>query len=232
MMTDVELLARLQTLASAVDWPEERDLVPAVGRSVAAKRVHRPLRLRPAFAAIVVLVLALSAALALSPAARTAVARWLGFPGIAVEVGREPLPELTGLDLGEPVSLSEAAHRAGFEVRTLPLADPRVFYDDVTAAVHIAYPFRGDSVVLLTQLRGADELAFLKQAPSVLPTEVDGEFALWSTGAEHAVIRKAGQRNDARLSHNALLWASGGVTYRLEIEAELPAAVRLAERLR
>ena len=232
MTSATDLDRRLQSLAADLDWPEAADLT--VGLTLPPRRAAwlRP-QVRVALASIALLVVAMTVVLVASPATRSAVARLLGFPGVAVEVGTEPLPELSGIDLGEPVTLAEAEARTGLPVRTLPLAGQRVHVDNAADAVHIAYRYKGGRVALLTQLRGGVDPAFSKQSPDVLPTEVDGNFALWVTGGgEHAVLRTGGKTVEGRLSQNALLWAEGGVTYRLEIAAELPEAVRLAEQLR
>lgn len=234
MITESELIQRLQALS--VDWPEPVDVTDRVMERVGTTRrgwlpsvsVQRGISF-----ALVIVVAASVSVLLLVPGARTAVARFLGFPGIAVEVSSEPLPDLQGMESGEVVTLAEAEARTGLDLRTLPLPGGRVTVDDETRAVHIAYRYEGGRVALLTQLRGDGELAFNKQSPQVVPTEVNGAFALWvAGGGEHAVMRGAGGRVEARLSENALLWSSGGVTYRLELAAELPEAVRLAESLR
>lgn len=238
MISDTQLDARLRALARDVDWPDTRDVAAAVSADL-RRPARRTLRgwaptptWRPAVATLVIALLACTAALVLSPAARTAVARLLGFPGVAVEVTTEPAPQRSGVDLGGELSEDEAAQRAGLDLRTLPLPVDRVTFDEGTKAVHIAYRLDDGRAALLTQLRGAEDISFLKQSAEVVPTEVDGDFAIWATGPEHAILRVGEDVLEARLSANALLWASAGVTYRLEIEAGLPEAVRLAERLR
>ena len=238
MMDDRQLDARLRTLAASVDWPATVDVAPAVATAIerAPQRLRRRWfaapAWRPAVAALAIALLAFTAVLTFSPAARTAVARLLGFPGVAVEVTTEPAPELSDVDPGAPVSLEEAEARTGLNLRTLPLPGERVTVDDETGAVHIAYRYEGGRVALLTQLRGAEDITFLKQASEVVPTDVNGAFAIWATGPEHAILRVGPEVVEARLSENALLWASGDVTYRLEIAARLPEALRLAESLR
>lgn len=238
MIDDRQLDDRLRMLAAKVDWPATVDVAPAVtaavvqGRRQPARRWLSAPAWQPAVAALAIALLAFTAVLTFSPGARTAVARLLGFPGVAVEVTTEPASGLSGMDLGAPVSLAEAEARTGLDLRTLPLPGERVVVDDETGAVHIAYRYEGGRVALLTQLRGAEEISFLKQASDVVPSEVDGAFAIWATGPEHAILRVGDEVLEARLSENALLWAAGGMTYRLEIPAELPEAVRLAESLR
>ena len=247
-MTEPELIARLEALS--VDWPEPVDVTAGVTAQLHSTRrgwlptvsAQRGI----SFAALAAIA-AVAAALLLVPGARTAVARLLGFPGISVEQTSEPAPELTAprstqtpgatpqgaaFPHGVPVTLDEAQARVDFRLRTLPLTGQRVTVDDEVGAVHIAYRYEGGRVALLTQLRGGADPAFSKQSPDVSPTEVDGQFALWvAGGGEHAVLRVGGNVVEGRPSQNALLWAADGVTYRLELAAELPEAVRLAESL-
>ena len=232
MISTADLERRLQALAAAVEWPQEADLA----RAVVLPSRRRPLWARPqvrvALALVAALVVAFSTVLVASPATRSAVARLLGFPGVAVEVGTEPLPTASGIDLGSAMTVTEAQVLVDFPLRTLALPDPQVSYDAGTRAVHIRYRGQGGPV-LLTQLRGNADLGFVKQARGIKPTMVGGDFALWATGPDHALLRtEDGRVLQAQLSANALLWSQERVTYRLETDSGLEAAVRLAESLR
>ncbi len=72
-----------------------------------------------------------------------------------------------------------------------------------------------------TRLRGAD---------------VGGLPAYWLSGAPHTFlyVDENGRiaEDNARLAGNVLLWERNGVTYRLESELSLEAAVAIAESLR
>src|SRR5688572_1400098 len=143
MIDDRQLDTRLRAMASSVEWPADVDVAPAVAAEVERSSQRRPRRWlaapawRPALAAFAVALLAFTAVLAFSPAARTAVARLLGFPGVAVEVTTEPAPERSDLDLGDELTVREAQERAGWELGTLPLRVDRVSLDEKTGAVHI-----------------------------------------------------------------------------------------------
>ena len=230
MISDQELHRRLTGLP--VEWPSEVDLSRAVGDRIGVSRSRfvRRASWRLAAVAMVMVAVALSVAL-VAPGPRAAIARLLGFPGIAVETTNDPLPEVTGMDLGRETTL-EALRVRGWDLRTLPLPERGVFVDERRGAVHIGYRLATGDPLLLTQLRDAEEPVFLKQSPDVIRTEVDGQFALWVTGNGHALLMADGVRGHGRLADNSLLWSSDNVTYRLEADIGLSEAVRLAEDLR
>lgn len=233
-MSPTDLDRRLHALTGDVDWPEPVDIAGRLSLPARRRRSWWRPQVRVAVAGIAVLVLAFSALLVASPATRSAVARLLGFPGITVEVPSpsDAPPAGAGLDLGSPMTLAEAQAKVDFPLRTLPLADPQVTFDEGTGAVHLRYE-HASGTVLLTQLDGEADLGFVKQAGGVKPAAVHDAFALWATGPDHALLRTdRGTTMQAELSANALLWSQDGVTYRLEIDADLEEAVGLAERLR
>ena len=233
MISTPDLERRLQSLAVDMDWPETADVAGSLQLPARRLSLWTQPRTRLAVASLGLLIVAFTAALIASPTTRSAVARLLGFPGITVEApGTEPLPTEAGLDLGAPTTVAEVQEQVDFPLLTLPLPNPQVSFDARTQAVHIRYE-DGDDTVLLTQLSGEAEFGFVKQAGGVKPASVDGVFALWATGPEHALLRvENGTTLQAKLSGNALLWSRGRVTYRLETDANLEDAVRLAERLR
>ena len=229
MIPEHELDRRLSSLP--IDWPPGNDVVPAVAARLNPSRRRPFVAFAPRLAALAVVLLAIVVML-VSPGTRAAVARLLGFPGVTVERSTQPLPELSGIDLGEQMTVEEAEARAGFDVRTLPLPDGRPFFDPGTGAVHVVYPRDAGGPVLLSQLTGDKDIGFHKRAGNVAPAEVNGDFALWITGRSHVLLRAVGRGPEARLSDNSLLWASDDVTYRLELDGSVYDAVNLAERLR
>ena len=258
-MTTADVERQLEGLSVAVEWPEPRDLTASVMAAVAVPAHREPRRratLRFAVAAAVALVVG-SAVLVASPAARTAVARLLGFPGIAVEVTPDRTPPPTdpalqdssvNLELGEEVSLAHAADIVDFPIRRLDVSTrPTVHLDAgvVGGIVTLVYPpgpglpAAGETGVgaLFTQLVGGDAPDYVKGSAGgagLRPTSVDGQFALWLTGPSHVIARRSDgteTREETRLAANTLLWSDGGITYRMESALPLRRAVELAESL-
>lgn len=222
------------------------------------KPVGQRTHLRPALAALAVVaavVVAGTAVLMASPSARSAVAQWLGVPGVDVRVEPEVTVVVPGrFSLGEPVSLAGAQRRAEFSVRVLDLegdlhrAGGGVYFDDTVSGglVHILYvvqdglPFAAPKGIgaMLTQFRGGEDAIFTKEVltgADVRAIRVGDREALWVSSDGHVLLRnRDGQPvPEATLSRNALLWTSAdGVTYRLETALEMDEAVRLAETLK
>ena len=252
-MTALELERELVSLAGALDWPDHTDLAAEVRaalvggtqpRDGAATRVPLRLRLRPAVAFAVVALIAVAVLIA-SPAARTAVAQWLGVRGIAIErgVGAE---DAAALQLGDAVTLAQAQAAVGFAVRPLPGIEPAAVLLDRTVpggAVTFVYadsPALPAGVTphvgaLLTLLAGGDDPSFVKGllegADRVDPVEVAGHPGLW-VAAEHRLTRR-GPSGEllARTSGSVLLWEARGVTHRLEVALPLDQAVALGASL-
>jgi hypothetical protein len=264
-VTTAEVERQLQSLAHAADWPPTRDLSVAVAVAIAApgrpQRLprRRPLVLRPAVVAAATILVIAVGILVVSPAAREAVASWLGIPGIEIRVQETPSadPPAAQLRLGEPTTLSNAQARVAFDIGELDLDAPverlggGVYFDDRAPGgiVHIVYPEQEGLPVaapkgvgaVFTQFAAArDDPFFTKEVADaedgvVTPTTVAGEFALWVQGPSHILIPNRNGvpiRHESRLSANALLWTADGVTYRLETALDVEDAVALAETIR
>jgi hypothetical protein len=239
---------------SQVDFPETPALASRVTAAIAqAPRVEaRPRRLLPILAAAAVLAIALT--LLASPAAREAVADWLGIGGVRIttqEPGESSTPIGNDLGLGEPVTLAEARSDAGFDLRfPVGLGPPDETYlataegfSQVNAVygppLEMAVGVPGsDERLLLTQFVGSPDGAYFKKLievdPGIDQVMVDGLPGLWL--ASHHEITYRGpdgtlHKDTSRLAGKTLLWEENGITYRLESSLSKVAAVRVAEDL-
>lgn len=232
------LEAALRMTAAAVDVPPTPALATALrSRLVEPQPPARP-RWMPALAFAGACLVAILAVLTFSPTARDAVADFFGVDGIRIGFGEPEGPPLDfDLDLGEQVSAVEAQMLVDFPIRTLHHPDlgaqDGYFYAEPPpgGAISTVYeasdelPEVGDTGVglLLTQFRGhPDEGYFKKLFQMDEPVEfvtVDGTHGYWLGNVHELVYYDrdgAPQAEDARLSGPALIWESGGVTYRLE----------------
>lgn len=216
----------------------------------------RPPLWRPALAVVAVVLVGLAVTLALSVTARRAVADLLGVVGIRVTFDEEPdgeaaLKPRTDLDLGEQTATHEAEERVGFDVRVPSAPTSRrvwaVYYDasiGKRGMVSLVYPHDAESVddvdLLVTQFEASlDGQLFKKiavEGSDVRYTDVGGAEAYWIGGDPHLFFYVDGDREPrpetVRLAGKVLIWASDGVTYRIEGARSLRAALRLAASMR
>jgi hypothetical protein len=243
--------AVLVELGAQIDWPEHPDQTAAVLRRLSAPtRRARRFRWVPVTALIILLAASI---LLLSPTAREAVADLLGVAGIEVRFGEALTPPIGAhLDLGEPVTLEEAAEAVEFDL-SIPekLGDPDAVYLSTrpsTGRVSMvwegddALPAAGESDVgvIYSQftLDLAEDELFVK---SVMPdnrvraVEVGGILGLWIDGAPHVITFEDAAGNtheeETRLAGNVLMWERAGVTHRIETTQPLEEALALAESL-
>jgi hypothetical protein len=185
-----------------VDWPPTPDL--AARLELAPRRLHRR---RLAVAALV--AAAVGAAFAV-PQSRSAILRFFHLGGVTVErVGTLPpaaeRPLASGL--GSPVGGAEAARVLGADF--LPRSHGPLYERGGFVSTLLATP----EPVLLSEFGSAEMIKKLATS-AVEPVEVaPGVPGLWLSGARHAVFFPG---TAPRLAGNVLVWASGGVTYRLE----------------
>ena len=249
MSSRVEVL--LTELAGHIDWPEHPDQMPAVRRRLASGTTRSPIyRWIPVTAVMLVLVAAL---LLLSPNAREAVADLLGVAGIEIRFDPDPA-ELVGgeLDLGEEVTLEEAAEAVDFRL-SIPedLGPPdAVWVSDLPSSGRVSMvwigsetlPASGDSGIGLIYSQFALDLAedadFVKSVMPDTPVravEVDSAIGLWIEGAPHVISYEdaAGNRveEETRLAGNVLMWESEGVTHRIETTVGLGPTLAMAGSL-
>jgi hypothetical protein len=256
-----DLQAMLVELGRDLDYPRSADVAEGVG---ARLRSHprKPSRItsprRPArawgFAAIALVAVA-TGVMTLSPAARTAVAGWLGLPGVRIETrtGPPPSPLGGGLHLGERVTLAEAADRVGFDVVL-----PRAVRLGAPDAVYLGYPPAGGRVSILYRpgpglppAAGSRVGALLTELDATLTDDlvkkisfpdtrlelvaVGPDRGYWITGQAHILLLEPGGgvfEDEARLAGNTLLWLHDGVTLRLESGLTKRRALAVAESVR
>lgn len=259
-----ELAHALHELGPHVAYPATPDLAAAVSTRLeegappsTAIRLPRPYwRPHPALvAAIVGAALIVAAGGVLSwPAARRAVADWLGVPGIRIQTDStsRPSPSPARLDIGLPTTLAGAQAEVNFDI-SIPaaLGDPDQLFlrrppdGGMVTLVYRTRPGLRSRVpgigLVLGQFEGRlrPDLLFKKITSAgtrVRGAEVNGLPAYWLSGAAHTFlyVDEFGdiQEDSARLAGNVLLWERAGVTYRLESELSLQAAVAIAESLR
>jgi hypothetical protein len=229
-----ELERDLRELGRLLAFPAEPDLVPGVRARLAAPPARRWLPTRRVLViAFAVLAVAVGAAFAVEPA-RTAILRFFHIGGETIEL-RETLPRASKRSpvagLAGPMSLEQAAERAGFQP-FLPATHGKIYASDGILATYL-----GPRTVL-TEAHG--DLAFVKKVASsatrILPVTVNGYDGLWISGAPHVVtyFDSSGlccRTKVVRTAGNVLVWARGSVTLRIEGPLTRAEALRLAESL-
>lgn len=253
---------RLRTTRAGVA-PAERS--PAAGRPVTRPRAAPPRGAGTWWPQRRTLRLALVAALVgLLALAALAAGQRLGLPGLSFVLGpaatpvASPSPAPPGaplgaaLDLGEPVTLDEAAARAGF---ALPVpADPAygppdaVWFDERVGDGQVtlvwgAGPGRGPadehgvSALIAAFAAGPDDefLAKSLSADRALERVRVGERdGFWVEGPHVLFLATApdeGVRIPLRIAGSALIWRGEGATIRLESRLDRAAAVAVAESI-
>jgi hypothetical protein len=258
--SDDELAQRLTRLDDHIDYPAVPDLAATVRARLSARtapptllRTSWPrlasLRRRVALA-IVAVALLVGGALAVSPAARMAVAQWLGPRGIVFFPlpRRLPAPIGTGLQLGDRVTLATARARVTFRILTpTALGAPDEVYiqrnaDGSAGEAVVALVYRARSGLpaaphtrvgaLLTEARGIVFAKFFDPTTRVEPVTVAGQEGYWVTGQPHLFAYLDAQQQvrseTLRLAGDTLLWNRDGLALRLETALSKDAALRLA----
>jgi hypothetical protein len=165
----------------------------------------------------------------------------------ATAVPPTPLVLTSVLDLAGETTLAEARAGVDFAIPlpTYPpdLGEPdRVFVQDLDGAAVVLVWLQPDDPArprlvlnVLTSPILADKFFFdvLKQRPPhVAFTTVNGGEAVWTTGP-YVLETRGGDWQEYRLIEgHVLIWSDGALTYRLETDATLEEAVRMAESLK
>ena len=241
----------LVELANHIDWPQPVDQTLDLRRRLeASPRRRAGHRWIPVTALILILVASL---LLFSPTAREAVADLLGVAGIEISFDPDPA-EVAGreMNLGEPVTLEDAAQAVDFELSVPEDLGPpdAVFLSDRPSSGRVSMvwesdeklPASGDTGVGMVYSQFALELAeeanFVKSVrpdTSVGAVEVNDSLGLWIEGAPHLISYEdaAGNRveEETRLAGNVLMWESDGVTHRIETTMGLQAILAVAGSL-
>ncbi len=234
---------RLRAAARATPYPPTPDVAPAVRQQLAAPPQRRAFRLAASAAALAAL---LTAVLLLVPPARAAVLEFLQIGAVRIfPAGNAPVPTALPaspplhLNLSGETTLKGAEQQAGFAA-PLPAYPPEVGQPD-----HVFFQDLGGPAVILVWTRPdtpsqvwfslhvlADDAFVMKMQPNIVQeTEVNGQWALWTAGP-YIVRSRSGEYEAQRLVEgNVLIWQAPPYTYRLEIDAPLSEAVRIAESL-
>ncbi|MGE5463369.1 MAG: hypothetical protein ACM3PS_08435 [Syntrophothermus sp.] len=145
------------------------------------------------------------------------------------------------LNLGGETTLAKAQEQAGFPIE-LPASPPdlsspdHVYLQEMNGPVVVLVwmdPNQPEKVRMSLSEAPSDRLIFEKYAPkSVQDTQVGGHAAVWMDG-EYILIMRNGDTTLTRLitQGHTLIWTTGEMTYRLETDADLETAIRIAESI-
>jgi hypothetical protein len=233
-----------------VDWPETPDFADAVRERIATAALAPPrrrfagARRRLALAATALALLA-GGTLAASPAARSAVLRFLGLQGVEIRhvkpTATPPEPSRLGarLQLGTPTSV-DAALRAG-ALAPRGLGRPDAAYRGPNDSLALVYaprpglpPSKVTGVALLVQTFHATVQPVIEKLVAMGDVErlgVAGAPAYWIGGASHGfmyVTPAGGAFVPQRLADHTLLVERGGILLRVEGPLTRARAVRIA----
>jgi len=262
--SDAELERALVDLGTHLSYPSAPDL----SQTVRAHLEQHPRRVRsfrglvirravlvPVLAALAILAMVL----ALSPDARSAVASWFHFAGIAIKSGSSPPGPLGhNLNLGRRLSLADAQKRVPFRILTptLPgLGTPDEIYvgpPPFGGRVSLIYRARRDlprasttgAGLLITEVQarffvGKTVPPGTTVAPVGISGQVRGGFAaeegVWLAGRPHFLYYFSRQgtllRDTIRLAGNVLAWDHGTVALRIEGQISEERAVEIARSM-
>jgi hypothetical protein len=236
----------LRALGEELAWPATPDLAAAVtarldaaprparqataagGTSAGARRLA--LRRRPRLVAALAVALLVPAAGALAfPHARDEVLDWLGLGSVEVRrapelpAGARPAPPDA---LGAPVSLEEAARRAGFDPVLPPrLGDPREVRER-DGVVTVVY----DGGIRLAQLRGALDEDLLRKIVTTNRVRAVPEGIFVEGRHVYLYLRPDGTVSEARTTGTTLIAQRGDLLLRLEGVASYEQARALISR--
>jgi hypothetical protein len=237
-----ELETRLAELS--VEWPPTPDVAARVRARVKTEPARRGLRLRPAFALPLALLVLAVGGVAAVPSARSAVLRWLGIEGVRIErvpVAPTPAPSATGLDLGERTTLAPAT------LVPSALGPPDAVYaaGERVTLVYRPRPGLPESEhsgvgALLSQFPGRTNVGFIRKFAGpdtrIERVRVAGEPGFWVAGAPHSLLYEdptgAIRESPARLAGSTLVWRHGDLTLRLEADIPRSRALAIARSIR
>jgi hypothetical protein len=250
-----ELQRDLRALAAAIDYPPTPDLAAQVGaRLDTARRTPQrpPLRLAVAIAAVW-LAATSATVLAASRQVADALLDASGLVGVKIERTSEPAPAPAprDLDLGRRVRTLEAIPGLSFAPLKPRLAGSpaEVYARPQTPAgeISLVYEPRASlppaittgTGLLITEFRGDLLPEYLTkiapEATSVERLRIDGDRAVWISGAPHYFLYRAPggpiAERDLQVAQNVLLVERGPVLVRMEGTFGRATAIRLARSL-
>jgi hypothetical protein len=242
-----ELELTLTQIGRELHFPETPDLAPRVRQRLAAgsrpRRSLMPAR-RGLVLAFATLAVAVAAVMAV-PQSRAAILEFFGLRGVEIQRVEKlpPVPRQTTLDLGEELTLEQAAARAGFDA-VIPeeLGDPdHVYYLDFPVGGMVSFVY-GDTQkprALFTQFRATVDDSIYKKVledTRIEQLSINGEPGFWLTGEPHVFYYVDAQGNfddeNIRLAGNVLLWERGQLTLRLEGDLSRAEALEIARSVR
>jgi hypothetical protein len=202
---------------------------------------RRPFPWRRTAVAVVVALVAAAAAIALTPAARSAFLDWIdAIPGVRIaRVEKLPQSELLpDFDFGRPVTLEEARRAASFPIR-LPdgVGDPTDVYLDRDGAGQAVVTIGYDRRLMLTEWHETQPLFYKLIGPGtrVDPVRVGASDGVWVSGGDHVVFYLGADSTEysrsGRLAGRVLLWDRSGIGYRLEGRFSRQRALELARSM-
>jgi hypothetical protein len=252
-----ELERQLTQLGHELDWPPTPNLtVPLRERLVAVPSAQRrPVLFRRSLAiALAALLLLAGGVVAAVPSVRHSVLDFFGLRGATVERRQTlpPAPKPRPPAVGEATTLAAARESLGF-APLVPAAagrPDRVFVDRSVPGGRLSLEYRARSGLpkanstglglLVDEFRGdlnpeyAGKMA--GQATRIEPLRLDGERAIWVTGAPHFFFYRAPgdafQERNLRIAQNVLLVEHGRLLVRLEGAFGKERALELARSLR
>ena len=173
-------------------------------------------------------------------------------PSSSLPPRSSPAPVGPTLLLGEPVSLTAAQAAVPYAIRIPPAlgAPDEVYLRQLPDGPMVALVYRarpglpqaaetGVGALLLQFPASSDGGDIAKKiligSGSLLEVSIGNGYGYWVTGSSELMIMQdpsgSAPNDPSRPSANVLLWASGGVTYRLETALPLADALALAESL-
>jgi hypothetical protein len=257
---DLDLERALTALGPRYPYPPTPNLATRVRSRIVARPAAPVRRLvlwrdpwRLALVAAVLLVL-LGAAAFVNPVTRDAIAHFFHVQGVIVNRVPSPAPSLsppTSLNLGRLTTLQDAQSSVKFAIAVPPeLGPPDAVYvasGPPGGEVALAYtPRPGIPLVrqtglgvLITEFRGDLIPGFISKevgpGTTVEEVSVNGDSGWWIAGEPHTIVIHVSPDSDQvetlRLAANTLVWAHGGVTYRIESALSKAEAIRIATTL-
>ena len=238
-MIDIE--QALHELRGNIEYPPTPDMAERVVSSI----TQQPQRHRgwgPIIRRVGIVVATIVVIVALIPSARDQVAAWLGLRGATII--EQPFDSLPGrLDLGEAMSLAEAAALAGFDpLIPAVLGSPDsvfvengriwMLYAETVDLPETAVPGIG---AVIAQFPTGEIPGFAKSvaAGATDIVEFDGGFGIWIDGPHELVLSSPSDQPEAgRSAGSTLLWETDTLTIRMEIAVPRAAAIDVARTFR
>ena len=230
-MTELDVERRLTVFGASLRFPGEDELADHVVSRIERRPAIR--WRRPLLAAAAVLLVVASAVVAV-PSTRHAVARWLGFESLRIEVVDSLPAPVTVPPPPAGLTLEEAAAQVGVRPLVAPgLGEPVAIEAPLGRSILVRY----DEVIVQTLPGLLDAGLFGKLGTTdavVMPLEVDGAPAYWISGAPHVFLYEddEGVPREVRTAGDTLVLSRGDVIVRIEGDLTLERAVKIARSLR